>query len=165
MIRRVQNFYSWQMFITQSSSFIKNKQTKKTHRKQNKTKTQSKTKSLAKQRTHTCKWIRKQVSQVVSCYFESSQPQRIASGLKCDSSLSPNYSAHKSLNHKKMFNLFKICVYTNMGRKNKTKQKTACTNIKCKLFEKASPFDIAPVVKKNKKKIKKNEARARQHEG
>ena len=29
MIRRVQNFYSWQMFITQSSSFIKNKQTNK----------------------------------------------------------------------------------------------------------------------------------------
>ena len=37
---------------------------------------------------------------LVSRYFESSQPQRITSGLKINFSLSPNYSAHKSSNHK-----------------------------------------------------------------
>ena len=38
--------------------------------------------------------------QLVSCYFEPSQPQRITPGLNTNFILSPSYSFHKSLHHK-----------------------------------------------------------------
>ena len=41
--------------------------------------------------------------ELVSWCFEPSQPQRMTSGLKINISLSPDYSFHKSLNHKPLF--------------------------------------------------------------
>ena len=79
-------------------------------------------------------------SQLVSWYFEPSQPQKIKSGLKTLFSQFPIYSAHKSSNHKLPKN-HKISPDTNL--------QITYTNIKHKIFEKSVP-SVLPRVKKKK---------------
>ena len=69
-------------------------------------------------------------NQLVSCCFESSQPQRTTSGLKTMFNLSPIYSAHKS-SMKKLSQNHEIGADTNV-------QKTY-TNIKQNIFEELVP--------------------------
>ena len=79
------------------------------------------------------------VSQLVSWYFEPSQPQRVTSWLKTMFNLSPIYSARKSSNHKLSIN-HKISHDTNL---HKTKH-TQTSDKKC---PRISPFGITPVEK------------------
>ena len=80
--------------------------------------------------------------QLVSWYFEPSQPQRVTSWLKTMFNLSPIYSARKSSNRKLSIN-HKISHDTNLY-KNKT-----YTNIGHKIFEELVP-SVSPLLKKHK---------------
>ena len=82
------------------------------------------------------------ISQIVSWYFQPSQPQRISSGLKTMSNLFPFfifffYPARKSSNHR--LSRTTKSVLTQMYRKH-----TQTSNI---FFRRISPFGIAPVKK------------------
>ena len=81
-----------------------------------------------------------EVSELVSWYFEPSQPQRINSRLKTMFNLSSIYSERKSSNHK-LFKNYKISPDTNL-------QKTY-TNIKNNIFEELVP-SVSPQLKKKK---------------
>ena len=78
-------------------------------------------------------------SHLISWYFEPSQPEKIISGLKTNFNLFPNYSAHKSPNHK-FCKIYKISPATYLK-----KIKHIHTNIKHNFVRRISPFGIAPV--------------------
>ena len=79
-----------------------------------------------------------------ACQFigtlESSQPQRIISGLKANFSLSPTYSAPKSSNHK-FSEIYKISPDINYTKQNIHTQ----TSDTVFFFWRINPFGIAPV--------------------
>ena len=79
--------------------------------------------------------------QLVSRYFEPSQPQRIVSGLNTNFkfSLSPSDNAHKSSHHKFSKN-HKISPNTNLHK--------IYTNIKHKMFKELVPL-VLPLLKKH----------------
>ena len=76
---------------------------------------------------------------LVTWYFEPSQPQKIISGLKTNFNLSPNYSTHKSANHK--FSKITKSILTQIYTKH------TYTNIKHKMFEESIP-SVLPVLRK-----------------
>ena len=89
-------------------------------------------------------WNNKPInSQLVSWYFEPSQPQRMISGLKASFNLSPSYCAHKSSSHK-FSRVYKISPGTNHIKQNIDTQ-TSNTKI---VFEEIVP-SVLPLYKKH----------------
>ena len=82
-------------------------------------------------------------TQLVSWYFEPSQPQKITSWLKKMFNLSPIYSACKSSNHKLFIN-------HKINPVHKFKLKKTIHKHRTQNFRRISPFGIAPVKKKKK---------------
>ena len=82
-------------------------------------------------------------SQLVSWYFEPSQPQRITSGLKTNFKLSPIYYTYMSSNHKLSKN-YKTSPDTTLHKPNKTH-----TNIKL-IFCEELVSSVLPLLKKKK---------------
>ena len=84
--------------------------------------------------------------QLVSRYFEPSQPQRIVSGLNTNFkfSLSPSDNAHKSSHHK-FSTVYKISPNKNVCN---TMHTVIYTNIKHKVFEKLV-LSVLPLFKKH----------------
>ena len=85
-----------------------------------------------------------QQQQLVSWYFEPSQPQRMTSRLKTMFNLSPIYSARKSSNHKLSIS-HKISPDTNLHKKQQQQQKKH--KHRTQNFRRISPFGITPVKK------------------
>ena len=86
--------------------------------------------------------------QLVSWYFEPSQPQRVTSWLKTMFNPSPFYSTRKSSNHKLSIN-HKISPDTNQHKiyLKKKHKKTHTHKHQTQNFQRISPFGIAPVKK------------------
>ena len=82
--------------------------------------------------------------ELISWYFEPSQPQRIISALKTNFNLSPSYSAHKSPNHN-FSQICKISPDTNICIQN------THTQTSNNIFEELDS-SVMPLFKKKKKK-------------